>query len=181
MNLRTGRMEKSEAISYCQQNRSPVADVFLHGVRKWGRPSAEIEQAVMDGGERQVSLLKKRLRVLNGVATVTPLIGLLGTVTGMIRAFNDIATTDAMGQAQQLAGGIAMALLTTATGLFIAIPALTAYMYLAGRIDSLVLEMDQLGVELVHLISGESLRERTAPTDSQAQVTPTSRKRNPVE
>lgn len=162
MHLRTGRMEKIEAITVCQQNRSPVADVFLHGVRKWGKSSVEIEQAVIDGGEREVSLLKKRLRVLNGVATITPLIGLLGTVIGMIQAFNDIATADAMGQAQQLARGIAMALLTTATGLFIAIPALTAYMYLAGRIDSLVLEMDRLGQELVHLISAEALRERSA-------------------
>ena len=162
MHLRTGRMEKIEAITVCQQNRSPVADVFLHGVRKWGKSSVEIEQAVIDGGEREVSLLKKRLRVLNGVATITPLIGLLGTVIGMIQAFNDIATADAMGQAQQLARGIAMALLTTATGLFIAIPALTAYMYLAGRIDSLVLEMDRLGQELVHLISAEALRERAA-------------------
>lgn len=160
MHLRSGRMEKMEALAICQQNQSPVADIFLHGVRKWGKPSVEIEQAVIDGGERQVSLLKKRLRVLNGVATVTPLIGLLGTVIGMIQAFNDIATADAMGQAQQLARGIAMALLTTAAGLFIAIPALTAYMYLAGRIDLLVMEMDRLGQELVHLISAEALRER---------------------
>ena len=160
MHLRTGRMDKIEAITVCQQNQSPVAEVFLHGVRKWGKPSVEIEQAVIDGGERQIGLLKKRLRLLNGVATVTPLIGLLGTVIGMIRAFNDIATADAMGQAQELAGGIALALLTTAAGLFIAIPALVAYMYLAGRIDSLVLEMDRLGQELVHLISADALRDR---------------------
>lgn len=158
--LRSGRMDKPNAIAVCQQDGSPTADVFLHGVRKWGKPSVEIEQAVIDGGERQVSLLKKRLRVLNGVATLSPLIGLLGTVIGMIQAFNDIAQSNAMGQAEQLARGIAMALLTTAIGLFIAIPALTAYMYLAGKIDSLVMEMDRLGQELVHLISGEALRER---------------------
>ncbi len=158
--LRSGRMDKPNAIAVCQQDGSPMADVFLHGVRKWGKPSVEIEQAVIDGGERQISQLKKRLRVLNGVATVSPLIGLLGTVIGMIQAFNRIAQSNAMGQAEQLAGGIAMALLTTAIGLFIAIPALTAYMYLAGKIDALVVEMDRLGQELVHLISGEALRER---------------------
>lgn len=160
--LRSGRMDKANAIAVCQQDGSPTADVFLHGVRKWGKPSVEIEQAVIDGGERQISLLKKRLRVLNGVATISPLIGLLGTVIGMIRAFNDIAQSNAMGQAEQLARGIAMALLTTAIGLFIAIPALITYMYLAGRIDALVMEMDRLGQELVHLISGEALRERGA-------------------
>lgn len=158
--LRSGRMDKPNAIAVCQQDGSPMADVFLHGVRKWGKPSVEIEQAVIDGGERQVSILKKRLRVLNGVATLSPLVGLLGTVIGMIQAFNDIAQSNAMGQAEELARGIAMALLTTATGLFIAIPALTAYMFLSGRIDGLVMEMDRLGQELVHLISGEALRER---------------------
>lgn len=162
MHIRTGRMEKPEALTVCQQNQSPIADVFMHGVRKWGKPSVEIEQAVIDGGERQVSILKKRLRVLNGIATVTPLIGLLGTVIGMIQAFNDIATADAMGQTQQLARGISMALLTTAVGLLIAIPALTAYMYLAGRIDALVMEMDRLGQELIHMISAEGLRDRVA-------------------
>lgn len=160
MHLRTGRMDKPNAVAVCQQNASPVADIFLHGVRKWGKPGVEIEQAVMDGGERQVALLKKRLRVLNGVATIMPLIGLLGTVTGMIEAFNNIADSNAIGQAEILASGIALALLTTAIGLFIAIPALTVYMFLAGRIDALVVEMDRLGQEVVHLISAEALRER---------------------
>ena len=160
MHLRTGRLDKAEAIAVCQQNQSPIADVFLHGVRKWGKPSVEVEQAVIDGGERQVSLLKKRLRVLNGISTITPLIGLLGTVIGMIQAFNDIATVDAMGKTQQLARGISMALLTTAVGLLIAIPALTAYMYLAGKVDALVMEMDRYGQELIQMISAEGLRDR---------------------
>ncbi len=177
MHLRSGRMDKPNAVTVCQQNSSPMADVFLHGVRKWGKPSVEIEQAVIDGGERQISQLKKRLRVLNGVATLTPLIGLLGTVIGMIKAFNDIAASNAMGQAQELASGIAMALLTTAVGLFIAIPALTAYMYLSGRIDALVMEMDRLGQELVHLISAEALRERGEVPAGQKKGPPPAGKR----
>ena len=160
MHLRAGRMDRAEAISICQQNESPMADVFMHGVRKWGRPSVEVEQAVLDGGERQVSQLRKGLRVLNGVSTLSPLIGLLGTVVGMIRSFNDIATAGAMGQTETLANGIALALLTTAVGLLIAIPAMAAYLYLAGRVDSIVTEMDRLGQELVNLISAEALRDR---------------------
>jgi biopolymer transport protein ExbB len=180
MHLRTGRMDKPNAVAVCQQNGSPVAEVFLHGIRKWGKPGVEIEQAVMDGGERQVALLKRRLRVLNGVATIMPLIGLLGTVTGMIEAFNNIADSNAMGQAEMLASGIALALLTTAIGLFIAIPALTAYMYLAGRIDALVVEMDRLGQEVVHLISAESLRERgESPAPQKKRPTTTGAKQQP--
>ena|GEM_PF-179470 len=169
MHLRAGRMDKNEAIAICHQNQSPMAEIFMHGVRKWGRPSVEVEQAVLDGGERQVTQLKKGLRVLNGVSTLSPLIGLLGTVVGMIRSFNDIATAGAMGQTQTLANGIALALLTTAVGLLIAIPAMAAYLYLAGRIDSIVMEMDRLGQELVHLISAEALRERAVAVSPQTE------------
>ena len=169
MHLRAGRMDKSEAVAICHQNKSPMADIFMHGVRKWGRSSVEVEQAVLDGGERQVTQLKKGLRVLNGVSTLSPLIGLLGTVVGMIRSFNDIATAGAMGQTQTLANGIALALLTTAVGLLIAIPAMAAYLYLAGRIDSIVMEMDRLGQELVHLISAEALRERAVAVPSRPE------------
>lgn len=173
MHLRAGRMDKNEAIAICQQNQSPMAEIFMHGVRKWGRPSVEVEQAVLDGGERQVTQLKKGLRVLNGVSTLSPLIGLLGTVVGMIRSFNDIATAGAMGQTQTLANGIALALLTTAVGLLIAIPAMAAYLYLAGRIDSIVMEMDRLGQELVHLISAEALRERAVNIPPRPEATQT--------
>lgn len=161
--LEQGKLDAAGALKICEQSDSPVAAVFAHGVRKWGKPSVEVEQAIIDGGERQVSQLRKHLRVLNGVATVTPLMGLLGTVVGMIQAFNDIASAGAMGRADQLAVGIAMALLTTAFGLVIAIPALIMYMYLAGRVDALVMEMDLLAQNVVHLISAEGLMAKPAP------------------
>ncbi len=180
MHLRAGRMDKAEAIAVCQQNESPMADMFLHGVRKWGRPSVEVEQAVIDGGERQVAQLKKGLRILSGVSTLSPLIGLLGTVVGIIQSFNDIAVAGAMGQTQSLANGIALALLSTAAGLAIAIPAMASYLFLAGRVDAVVMEMDRLGQELVHLISAEALRERAVFAAPPAESTSTQRPRKPV-
>lgn len=161
--LEEGELERDEALQVCEENGSPVAHVFAHGVRKWGKPSVEVEQAIIDGGERQVSVLRKHLRVINGVATVTPLIGLLGTVWGMLEAFNQIAEAGAMGKTEQLASGIALALVTTAAGLIIAIPSLIAYMYLAGRVDNLVMQMDELAQKVVHSISAESLTERKTP------------------
>lgn len=148
------------ALEKCESNDSPTAAIFSHGVRKWGRSSVEVEQAMIDGGERQVTQLRRHLRVLNGVATVTPLLGLLGTVIGMIQAFNDIASAGAMGKADQLAAGIAVALLTTAFGLAIAIPSLIMYMYLSGRVESLVMEMDELALRVVRTISAEGLQAR---------------------
>ncbi|WP_339908182.1 MotA/TolQ/ExbB proton channel family protein [Symmachiella dynata] len=158
--LEQDRLDPQLAVKLCEENGSPIAQVFAHGVRKWGKPSVEIEQAIIDGGERQVSNLRRHLRVLNGVATVAPLLGLLGTVVGMIMAFDQIAGGTAMGKAEQLAGGIGVALLTTAGGLTVAIPSLILYMYLSGRVDILVMEMDALAQKVVGLISAESIAER---------------------
>jgi biopolymer transport protein ExbB len=156
--LEGGQLERTGAMALCEQNGSPIAQVFAHGVRKWGKPSVEVEQAIIDGGERQVNQLRKHLRVLNTIATVSPLMGLLGTVWGMIVCFNDIATKPAaMGKTDDLAVGIGMALVATAGGLCVAIPALILYMYLAGRVDAVVMEMDFLAQKVVHLISAEGL------------------------
>lgn len=155
--LKAGQLDAGSALNLCEENNSPVAHVFAHGVRKWGKPSVEVEQAIIDGGERQVSQLRKHLRIINGVATITPLIGLLGTVLGMMMAFFDLAGSGEGSRAQELAVGIVTALSTTALGLAIAIPCLILYMYLAGRIDSLVMEMDELAQQVVNRISAEGL------------------------
>lgn len=166
-----GELDRQEALQICEENGSPVAMVFAHGVRKWGKASVEVEQAIIDGGERQVGSLRKNLRVINGIATITPLIGLLGTVWGMLESFHHISEAGASGNTADLAAGIALALVTTAAGLLIAIPSLISYMYLSGRVDALVMEMDDLAQRVVHVISAEGLEEqaqrpRTVPTDA---------------
>jgi biopolymer transport protein ExbB len=158
-NLEQGNLEPEEALRLCEENGSPIAQIFGHGVRKWGKSSVEVEQAIIDGGERQVSQLRAHLRLLNAVATITPLIGLLGTVIGMIQCFNDIAASQGMGKADQLAGGIGIALLATAAGLAVAIPSLSMYQFLSGRVDSLTVDLDLLSQNVVHLVSAEALTE----------------------
>jgi biopolymer transport protein ExbB len=160
--LEEGELDKEEALQICEENGSPIAQVFAHGIRKWGKASVEVEQAIIDGGERQVSALRKHLRVINGVATITPLIGLLGTVWGMLESFNRIAEAGAMGRTDELASGISLALVTTAVGLIIAIPCLVIHMYFAGRVDALVTEMDELSQKVVLNVSAEGLAERGA-------------------
>jgi biopolymer transport protein ExbB len=154
-----GELDRQRALELCAENGSPVADVLAGAVRKWGRPAVEVEQAVIDAGERTTNGLRRYLRVFNGVATVTPLLGLLGTVVGMIRAFNAIATADAMGRPELLASGISQALLTTAAGLTVAIPALILYMYFVSRVDRLIIDIDALGQQLVNTISAEDLQD----------------------
>lgn len=155
-----GAVDSQEALKRCQENNSLIADVFSAAIRKWGKPAVEVEQAVLDQGERAANQMRRFLRIINGVATVCPLMGLLGTVWGMMEAFNAIAGSSAMGRPELLAGGISGALLSTAAGLFVAIPALICYLFFIGRVDMLTMEIDRRGQELVDLISSEALAQR---------------------
>ena len=160
--IQEGKLDKERALELCAESKSAVAAVFAGGCRKWGRPEVEVEQALMDAGERAVNGLRRYIRAFNAVATICPLLGLLGTVYGMITAFNEIAHSDAMGRPEQLAGGIGEALLATAFGLTVAIPSLAFYLYFISRVDRLVIELDAVGQELVQLISAEALQEAAA-------------------
>lgn len=157
--LREEQLQPREALELCEENGSPVAEVFGAAVKKWGRPSVEVEQAIIDTGERVTNKLRRYLRMLNGISTISPLLGLLGTVVGMIRAFNAIATADAMGRPELLAAGISQALLTTAAGLTVAIPAIIAYLHFVSRVDRLVVEIDALGQQLVNAIASNGWKE----------------------
>jgi biopolymer transport protein ExbB len=160
LQLREGALDRGEALERCEEESSHVARVFAAAIRKWGKPAVEVEQAVLDEGERVANVLRLYLRVINGISTVSPLLGLSGTVWGMMNAFNTIASNSATGRSEMLAGGISLALVSTATGLMVAIPAMVLYLYFIGRVDGLVMEIDGYGQELVNLISAEALEER---------------------
>ncbi len=157
--LQQQQIEKEEALELCERNPSPIAQIFVAAVKKYGRPAVEVEQSVLDSGERVTYQLRRHLRLLNAISNVSPLLGLLGTVLGMIEAFNAISTQDAMGRTEMLAGGIGHAMLTTAAGLLVAIPAYLAYMYFLGRTDRLVMEMDVYAQQVIDAISAEGLSE----------------------
>jgi biopolymer transport protein ExbB len=159
--MREGTLDRSRALELCQENGSPVAEIFSGAVRKWGRPAVEVEQGIIDAGDRATNGLRKYLRVFSALTVISPLLGLLGTVFGMIQAFNAVATTDALGRPELLARGISQALLNTAFGLSIAIPAQSFYFYLVSKVDQLIIAMDGLAQEVVNLISAEDLQARS--------------------
>jgi biopolymer transport protein ExbB len=160
--LRDGELNRDSAITICERNNSPMANVFKAGCHKWGRSAVEVEQAVLDEGERTSNRLRKYLRLINGIATVCPLLGLLGTVLGMIQAFDSIATVGASITDPKvlIATGISQALLTTAAGMTVAIPALISYLFFSSRVDKHVMEIDSLGMKVVNLISAEAIASR---------------------
>ncbi len=157
--LEEGQLDREQALLVCEENGSVVARVLGAAVKKWGRSAVEMEQAIIDAGERASNELRRYLRVFNVISTVGPLLGLLGTVLGMIQAFNTIAGSHAMGRPELLARGIGEALLATASGLLVAIPALLLYWYFVSRVDRLIINLDALGQDVVGLISAEAIQE----------------------
>jgi biopolymer transport protein ExbB len=153
--IRDGQLDRDQAIELCKENPSPTSGVFVAALKKWGRPAVEVEQAIIDAGERMSNGLRKYLRVFNGIYTIGPMLGLMGTVLGMILSFNSIAQTKGDDKMAMLAEGIGHALLTTLGGIAVAVPALCLYMYFTGRVDKLVMEVDALGQQLVELIAAD--------------------------
>lgn len=152
-------IDRDEAIELCEKNGSPMSRVLMGALKRYGKPAVEIEQAVIDAGERECNALRRNMRTILAISNISPLLGLLGTVLGMIQSFNDISNTQAMGRPELLASGISQALLTTAAGLLVAIPAYALYVFFVGRIDSLIVEMDTFAQRLVDVISAEGLQE----------------------
>lgn len=152
-----GQLSYDEAAQICDDFDCPVAEVFHAAVKRWGRPVIEIEQAVMDAGDRVTDSLRKFLRVFHAISNIAPLLGLLGTVLGMIQAFETMASPESMGRPELLASGISVALVTTASGLCVAIPAYLAYMYFTSRADKYLGDIDSLCQKVIDSISAEGL------------------------
>ena len=152
-----GQLSYEEATEICEEFDCPVAEVFRAAGRRWGRPMFEVEQAVMDAGDRVADGLKRFVRVFHAISNVAPLIGLLGTVLGMIEAFETISSQESVQSSDMLASGISTALMTTAGGLSVAIPAYLAYMYFSSKSDRYLGEIDRLCQRVVDCISAEGL------------------------
>jgi biopolymer transport protein ExbB len=157
--LQDRALSRSAALEACEENGSPAARVFAAAIRRWGRPAVEIEQAAIDACERELNHLRRYRRVFNGVATISPLLGLLGTVFGLIRSFNVVAAAGAMGRPDLLAGGFGEALITTAMGLLVAIPAMVLHSYFTSRVDRLAMRLDESCQQVIDEISQETLGE----------------------
>jgi biopolymer transport protein ExbB len=133
------------------QLHSPLGRVLAAGLSNRHRDRLVMMEAIEDAGRHVMHDLERYLNPLATIASISPLLGLLGTVMGMIRTFRAI-TISGIGDPAALAGGIAEALVTTAGGLIVAIPALVSYRYLRGRVDALVIDMEKESLRLVQAI-----------------------------
>lgn len=148
--LRQRRIQ--EALTLCDESDTPVARVVKAGVLKHNRPKADIREAIEDAGRLEVPRLERNLGALATCTSIAPLLGLLGTVVGMIKCLAVVMHKGGQVIPGDLAEGIGNALVTTAAGLSVAIPSLIAYNYLVSRVDNLVLEMEVGSSDLVELL-----------------------------
>ncbi len=155
--MRTFLMKKriQEAIDICQEMDVPVARIMKAGILKHNRGKEDIREAIEDAGHLEIPRLERYLPAMATCANIAPLLGLLGTVAGMIKAFAQIKDKQGLVNPSDLAEGISNALVTTAAGLTVAIPTLVAYNYFVTRVDNMVLEMEISSSELVELLTNE--------------------------
>ncbi|MCD6291885.1 MAG: MotA/TolQ/ExbB proton channel family protein [Deltaproteobacteria bacterium] len=150
--VRQKRME--DALTQCRLNNSSIARVLMAGIARHDKSRQQVKEAVEDVGRLEAATLERFLTILGTIAGIAPLLGLLGTVTGMIKAFSVISNAG-IGNPQMLAGGISEALITTAAGLTVAIPAFVFFKFLRSRVDKRILRMERVSIEILDLIDQE--------------------------
>src|SRR3954449_3342795 len=131
----------------------PVARVIHAAIIRHDIPRTELREIVQEAGQLEVPKLERFLGVLATLAFLTPLLGLLGTVTGMIETFGVIASTGGYATVTELSAGIYKSLLTTAAGLVVATPTFVAYSYLSSRVNTMMHDMERAGIEIVHMLT----------------------------
>ncbi|HUU00284.1 MAG TPA: MotA/TolQ/ExbB proton channel family protein [Myxococcota bacterium] len=146
---------RAEALSACRENDSTIARILTAGLENSQRPRAEIQESLQLAGRGEASYLSRWVGALGAIAALEPLMGLLGTVLGLIEAFREVEKLKVVGNPSIVAAGVWQALITTAAGLIIAIPAYAMYRYFRTRVKSLVMEMELGAFSVLQHLSSE--------------------------
>jgi biopolymer transport protein ExbB len=137
---------------------SPLGRILAAGLMNRNASREIMKEAIEDTGRHVVHELERYINTLGTIAAISPLLGLLGTVIGMIQVFSTI-TTQGVGNPGALASGISQALITTAAGMVVAIPSLMAYRYFRGKVNMLVIRMEQQALRMVEVLHGQRSRD----------------------
>jgi biopolymer transport protein ExbB len=146
----SGRLDEAKLI--CDETLTPVARMIRKGLDKLGNPMKNIEVAIENTGKIELYHLERNLSLLATISGAAPMIGFLGTVTGMIQAFISIAQEEGAVSPKLLSSGIYEAMITTATGLFVGILAYLGYNYLVTRVQKLVHRMEYTAIDFMDLL-----------------------------
>jgi|SRR6266540_4328916 biopolymer transport protein ExbB len=143
-----------EATTLCKRYPSSMTRILLAAILNHDKTRQEIKEITEDAGRHEVPVLERYLMILGTIASISTLLGLLGTIVGMIKTFNVIAALG-YGHPEALAGGISEALIATASGLGVAIPTLVLYNFFTSKVDSLVVEMEKNSLRMLNILKRE--------------------------
>ncbi len=145
-----------EAINICENNPSPVSNLMKVGIEHRDYGPTEIKDAIMSSANLEIPMLERYLTTLGTIAHISPLLGLLGTVTGNIKAFGVLGEFGSVGDPSLLASGISEALLTTAAGIAVSIPAITFYNFLVNKVNHIIMRLENRVNDMVLLLGEET-------------------------
>jgi biopolymer transport protein ExbB len=147
--LNKGKVQEAQRL--CRTSESSLAQILYAGLSNLGKGRLTVREKIEEVGRREVSFLERYLNVISTIASIATLLGLLGTVTGMIKTFKVLAAKG-IAEPGDVAGGISEALITTAAGLIVAIPSLVMYNYLRSKVRSLTLELEEVALKLLDFL-----------------------------
>lgn len=168
--LAEGRLQEAENL--CKAHEAPIAAMLEAGIHHAGRPRAVIKEVMVEKGEREVFFMERFTGALGAIATVAPLMGLLGTVVGMISVFQGVMVQSGSAgvvDAGALAGGIWEAMITTAAGLTVAIPVFLGHRYIMSRIDRHAVDLEDISLSLLDLLAAETRKGPAAAPDGRVR------------
>lgn len=154
--LSLGQGKVLEAMQVAKKARGPVAAVLASGIAHYDQSREEIKEHMSAVGREEIYKMERRLGALDMIVTISPLLGILGTVTGIISSFNVMAALEGVAQASALSSGIAEALITTAAGLIIAVPTMALTAYLNGIINSQIADLNRKSTEMLNVLDSRS-------------------------
>jgi biopolymer transport protein ExbB len=141
-----------EATTLCKRHQSTMTRILLVAILNYDRPKAEIKEMIEDHGRQEVPVLERYLTSLGTIASISPFLGLLGTVVGLLKVFDAMAQAGGVTNAAILSEGIHNALITTVAGLCVAIPCLVAYNYFTRKAEGLILEVERVSLRLLNIL-----------------------------
>lgn len=150
-----GAVEKGhfdEALAICDTVEAPIGALIRAGIENRNLPETELKDAVRDAAVRELPQIEHSIQAVNVIGNISPLLGLLGTVTGIINSFNVLGEFGSVSDPSVLAQGISEALLTTAAGILIAVPSMVAYSWLSGRANTVIGRLEGQASELVRIV-----------------------------
>ncbi len=159
------RKDVAGAVNYCMEEKSPISNIVKKALKKYKHGHQRVVETIETAGRQEISKLEKGLSTLATIAGAAPMLGFLGTVTGMITAFMRIQELQGSAGPSDLAGGIWEALLTTAFGLLVGIPVLAVYNYLLSTVQKIVVNMEMVVTDVLDVLEDAAKGKEIEPSE----------------